>query len=170
MDIPRDRDIIGNVIAAVSDDTPRHLLKQCQCTLVSSSSLLPTSRKQLFSKISLKGDQTCQGIHQFLVQNPVTGSDEGLNDIQPLVRTIALTDDTGSRRRKISLRFKNPKWMNGASLLAILRLLFPCLCLEHFLITLGQDGRLSQNFNPWNWNTSFSGASELNDALSNILT
>ena len=112
MDIPRDRDIIGNVIAAVSDDTPRCLLKQCQCTLVSSSSLLPTSRKQLFSKISLKGDQTCQGIHQFLVQNPVTGSDEGLNDIQPLVRTIALTDDTGSRRRKISLRFKNPDgWM-----------------------------------------------------------
>ena len=56
VEIPQD--IIDNVIVAVGDDT--HLLKQC--TLVSSSFLLP-SRKQLFSRITLRNDQTCQGIY-----------------------------------------------------------------------------------------------------------
>ena len=74
VEIPQD--IIDNVIAAVGYNT--RLLKKC--TLVSSSFLLP-SRKQLFSRIYLRSDQTCQGIHQLLVQNPV---------IQSFVRTITL--------------------------------------------------------------------------------
>ena len=44
------------------------------------SFLFPT-RKQLFSKITNSSDQKCQGIYQFLVQNPV---------IQSFVRTILL--------------------------------------------------------------------------------
>jgi hypothetical protein len=61
MDIRGPQDIIDIVIEAVGDDT--HLLKQC--TLVSSSFLLP-AHKQLFSSITLKSDQTCQGINQLL--------------------------------------------------------------------------------------------------------
>jgi hypothetical protein len=98
MEIPQD--IIDNVIAAVGDDT--RVLKEC--TLVSSSFLLP-SRKQLFSRITLKSDQSCQGIHQFLVKNLA---------IQSFVRTIILTDDWHY------CRSKSLEWVNGKSLLAIL--------------------------------------------------
>jgi len=140
MDIPQD--IIDSVIAAVGDDT--RVLKEC--TLVSSSFLLP-SRKQLFSKISLKSDKTCRGIYQFLVQNPV---------IQSSVRAIILTEyiDTGIRDSLF------PNWINGPSLLAILRL--PFCCLESFSIMV-------TNYwlpNSWHWR-SFS--TELRDALSNII-
>jgi hypothetical protein len=142
MDIPQD--IIDNVIiAAVGNDT--RLLKQC--TLVSSSFLIP-SRKQLFSRITLRSDQTCHGIHQFLVQNPV---------IQYLVRSITLTgnDDIDSRHG-FSV------WMNGTSLLAILRL--PSCCLECFSIITNRDTWTP--YTSWNWN-AFS--CELKDALSNII-
>ena len=138
MDIPQD--IIDSVIAAVGDD--KCVLKKC--TLVSSSFLLP-SRKQLFSKVYLRSDQTCQGIHQFLVRNPV---------IQSAVRAITLIDDfdTGIL----------PNWINGPSLLAILRL--PFCCLERFSIIERKNSFCAPNF--WHWK-SFS--SELRDALSNII-
>ena len=48
-------------------------------------------------------------------------------------------------------------WMNGTSLLAILRL--PFCCLERFSVIVNLD-----LWNPWNWD-SFSGE----DALSNII-
>ena len=128
------QDIIDSIIAAVGDNT--RLLKQC--TLVSSSFLLP-SRKQLFSKITIKNDETCQGIHQFLIQNPV---------IQSSVGTITLTVEY----------YKDREWMNGISLPAILRL--PFCHLECFSITDYWHRK------PWNWD-SFS--SELKDALSNII-
>ena len=115
------------------------LLKKC--TLVSSSFLLP-SRKQLFSRIYLRSDQTCQGIHQFLVQNPV---------IQSFVRTITL-------EQMFSFGSEFSEWMGGTSLLAILRL--PFCCLERFSIIVSRVVS-----NPWNWN-NFS--SELKDALLNI--
>jgi hypothetical protein len=135
MEIPQD--IIDNVIAAVGDDTG--VLKQC--TLVSSSFLLP-SRKQLFSGMTIESDETCQGIHQFLIQNPV---------IQSFVRDITL---------KVVNRYHNKisDWINGTSLLAILRL--PFSRLECFSVRGNWDGFT------WNWN-SFS--SELKDALSNII-
>ena len=135
MEIPQD--IIDNVIAAVGYNT--RLLKKC--TLVSSSFLLP-SRKQLFSRIYLRSDQTCQGIHQLLVQNPV---------IQSFVRTITL-------EQMFIFDSKFSEWMNGTSLLAILRL--PFCCLERFSIIVN---RIVSN--PWNWNRF---SSELKDALSNI--
>ena len=75
IDIPQD--IIDNVIAAVGDDT--NLLKQCN--LVSSSFLRP-SRKQLFSRITIS-HETCKGIHQLFVQNPV---------ILSFVRTITVME------------------------------------------------------------------------------
>jgi len=133
MDIPQD--IIDSVIAAVGDDT--RVLKEC--TLVSSSFLLP-SRKQLFSKISLKSDKTCRGIYQFLVQNPV---------IQSSVRAIIIIEhiDTGSTF---------PNWINGPSLLAILRL--PFCCLESFSIMVENCWLHSRHWK------SFS--TELRDALS----
>jgi hypothetical protein len=53
------QDIIDKIIAEVGDDT--RLLKQC--SLVSSSFLLP-SRRQLFSRITLSDDQACQRIWQ----------------------------------------------------------------------------------------------------------
>ena len=68
LEIPQD--IIDNVIAAVGDD--KCLLQKC--ALVSSSFLLPT-RKQLFSRITLSSDRNCQGINQFLIQNPIIQSD-----------------------------------------------------------------------------------------------
>ena len=139
VEIPQD--IIDNVIAAVGDD--KYLLKQC--TLVSSSFLLP-SRKQLFSRITLRSSQTCQGIHQFLVQNPV---------IQSFVRTIILTEDSYLMDRGTA------GWMNGASLLAILRL--PFCCLERFSIIVNRN---HYGWIPWDWN-NFS--SELKDALSKII-
>jgi hypothetical protein len=135
MEIPQD--IIDNVIAAVGYD--KRLLKRC--SLVSSSFLLP-SRKQLFSRISLRDAKKCQGIHQFLVQNP---------DIQSFVRTITLVGSDS----------ETSKWMNGTSLLAILRL--PFCCLECFSIIVRRNPWF---WNFWNWN-SFS--SELKDALSNII-
>src|SRR5882762_2833842 len=106
-------DIIYSIIAAVSDDI--HSLKQC--SLVSSSFLLP-SRKQLFSRINLKSDKTCQGIHQFLVQNPI---------ILSFVRAITLTFDS-------AMYFKpdHIAWLYGTSLLAVLRLPFGCV--ERFSI------------------------------------
>jgi hypothetical protein len=142
VEIPQD--VIDNVIAAVDDDTD--LLKQC--ALVSSSFLRP-SRKQLFSRISLTSDQTCQGIHQLLVQNPV---------IQSFVRTITLTARaTGDSYSQAC------EWMNGTSLLAILRL--PFCCLECFSIIVFRDTS-SWIRNPWNRNCFSSG---LKDALSNII-
>ena len=132
MDIPQD--IIDKVIAAVGDDT--RLLKQC--TLVSSSFLLP-SRKQLFSKVSLENDQFCQGIHEFLVQNPV---------IMSFVRTISI-------KRKWDP--KNTIWINCRSLVAILRL--PFSHLECFSIDVWRES-------DWTWD-SFS--SELKDAFMNII-
>ena len=137
MDIPQD--IIDNVIAAVGDD--RDLLKKC--ALVSSSFLHP-SRKQLFSRITLTNDRTSQNIHHVFVQNPV---------IQSFVRTITLAyDDLNT----------SLEWMNGKSLLAILRL--PFCCLERFSIIMGRAySGLREKF--WDWN-NFS--SELKVALSNI--
>jgi hypothetical protein len=98
------QDIIDNVIAAVGYD--KNLLRQC--ALVSYSFLLP-SRKQLFSKIYLRGDQASQRLHQCLVQNPV---------IQSFVRKITIT------------RCQS----NSTSVLAILRI--PFSCLESFSIDL----------------------------------
>ena len=143
VEIPQD--IIDNVIVAVGDDT--HLLKQC--TLVSSSFLLP-SRKQLFSRITLRNDQTCQGIYQLLIRNPV---------IQPFVRAITLMDNSFWQ-----WDYKFPEWMNSNSLLAILRL--PFCCLEYFSIIVRLVGHQKWNWSRiWDWN-NFS--SELKDALSNI--
>ena len=142
MEIPQD--IIDNVIAAVGDD--KRLLKQC--SLVSSSFLLP-SRKQLFSSITLRSDRYCQRIHQFLVQNPA---------ILSSVRAINLTEYIDSMDRERPLECQ---WMNSTSLLAILRL--PFFCLECFSINVLQD---YWGLKPWNWNTF---NSEMNDALSNII-
>lgn len=132
MEIPLD--IIDNIIAAVGTD--KDVLNQC--ALVSSSFLLP-SRKQLFSSITLGSDEACKGIHQFLVQNPV---------IQSFVRSIVLRNN--NRCRKGS---RYPSWINGASLLAILRL--PFCSLEYLAI---------QDFRHW-----ISISSEVKDALSNII-
>ena len=125
------------IVAEVGDD--RRLLKQCSLV----SSFLFPSRKQLFSRITLRSDKTCQGIYQLLIQNPV---------IQSFVRDITLMNKWNG---------KFPQWMNGTSLLAILRLPFGCL--ECFSINLGQ---CYTNPKPWDWN-KFS--SELKDALSNII-
>ena len=133
LEIPQD--IINSVIAAVGEDTL--LLKQC--ALVSSSFLLP-SRKQLFSRITLRNDKTCRGIHQLLVQNPI---------IQSSVRSINLYMDWDLSGFTL---------INGTSLPAFLRL--PFCCLERFYIDLS---RAAQSLD---WN-SFS--SELKDALSNII-
>ena len=144
IDIPQD--IIDSVIAAVGDDT--QLLKQC--SLVSTSFLLP-SRKHLFSRITIKNDETFQEFHQFFVQNPV---------VQTFVRAIAW--------------HITPERKNDTSLLAILRL--PFCCLESFSIASRDeddgDGdmifMISEDWWPGllDWN-SFSG--ELKDALSNII-
>ena len=138
MDIPQD--IIDNIIAAAGDD--KHLLKQC--TLVSSSFLLP-SRKQLFSGISITSE-TCQDIHQYLVQNPV---------IQSFVRNITITEIKYMMDSRPS---ESPEWMNGTSLLAILQL--PFCRLERFSVVVERHDW------DWDWN-SFS--NELKDALSNIV-
>ena len=139
VEIPQD--IIDSIIAAVGDD--RRLLKQC--SLVSSSFLLP-SRKHLFSRIILRNDKACQGIHQLLVQNPA---------IQSCVRAITLMDRWGGN---------DAQWMNGTSLPAILRLPFGCL--ECFSINLSQHSWNMDHLILRNWH-SFS--SELKDALSNIV-
>jgi hypothetical protein len=138
VEIPQD--IIDSIITEVGND--KRLLKQC--SLVSSSFLLP-SRKHLFSRIILRNEKACQGIHQFLVQNPV---------VQSFVRAITLKDIWS---------YNFPQWMNGTSLLAILRLPFGCI--ECFSINLGKG---YEEPKPWtrDWN-KFS--SELKDALSNII-
>ena len=101
------QDIIDNVIAAVND---KALLKQC--ALVSSSFLLP-SRKQLFSEIPLKYARSVQGLHRFLVQNPV---------IQSFVRSIIIQWDY----------WGSGPFGTSESLPAILRL--PFCCLQSFSI------------------------------------
>ena len=139
------QEIIDNVIAAVGDDL--QLLKQC--SLVSSSFLRP-SRKHLFSRIAIGSDETCQGIHQLLVQNPV---------IQSFVKTITLKDSD------MDGSIQYPKWINDTSLLAILRL--PFCCLECFSIILRKvilDW--DWEFKYWDWNCF---SSEMKDALSNII-
>ena len=136
MDIPQD--IIDNVIAAIGDD--QSLLKNC--ALVSSSFLHP-SRKQLFSRISLRSHQTCQGIYQFLIQNPA---------IQSFVKSISIN------RGDTSCDFV---WMNSTSLLAILRLPFCQSRLESFSIIVEWN-----DWDPWDWH-SFS--SEMKDAILNII-
>ena len=111
VEIPQD--IIDNVIAAVGD-----VLKQC--ALVSFPFLLP-SRKLLFSRITPRSKQNYQGIPKFLVQNPV---------VQSFVRTITLTEYRCWGNPII------PDWINGRSLLAILRL--PFSRLECFSICGGR--------------------------------
>src|ERR1700685_157574 len=127
------QDIIDSVIEAVDD---RDLLKIC--ALVSSSFLFP-SRKQLFCRLDLGGDQACQRLHQFLVKNPV---------IQSFVSSIAIKQDQGYRASCSQL--------NRTSLIAILRLPFCCLKSLH----------INMWWKPLNWN-HFS--SELQDALSTII-
>jgi len=84
---------------------------------VSSEFLLP-SRKCLFSRISLSSDKACQGLHQFLVKNPV---------LQSFVRTI-----------NVDLDYEYP------SLIYTLRL--PFCSLESFSISaLSWEGRLDWN-------------------------
>ena len=147
------QDIIDNVIAAGSDDTD--LLKQCSLV---SSSFLHTSRKHLFSRITIGSYETCQGIHQFLIQNPV---------VQTFVRAITLTESMPYWPGGIS-----PPWLNGTSLLAILRL--PFRCLECFSIVLREYDDILMSLwlfedapaGYWDWN-DFS--SEMKDALSNII-
>jgi hypothetical protein len=97
------QDIIDNIIEAVGNDT--YLLKEC--ALVSSSFLLPC-RKQLFSNLCLSHDLACQGLHKFLVENPV---------VQSFVKSIT-----------IGLY----ELLNCTSLIAILRL--PFCCLESFSV------------------------------------
>ena len=103
------QDIIYNIIEAVANGGyNRSLLKEC--ALVSSSFLLPC-RKYLFSNLYLRRDQTCQKLHQFLVENPV---------VQSFVRSIAI-------------ELYHLKLPNCKSLIAFLRL--PFCCLESFSIT-----------------------------------
>ena len=142
VEIPQD--IIDNIIAAVGDDN--HLLKQCGLV---SSSFLRTSRKHLFSRITISSDETCVGILQFLVQNP---------DIQSFVRAITLTES-------MPKWYTFPEWLNGTSLLAILRL--PFCCLESFSIILREpESDIDGYSEPWDWDYF---SSEVNDALSNIV-
>ena len=148
------QDVIDTVIAAAGDDT--QLLKQC--SLVSSSFLLP-SRKHLFSRIVIGDDQTSQGIHRLLIQNPV---------IQTFVRAITLTE-------YMSNWSKTPEWINGTSLLAILRL--PYSCLECFSIVCEDDDEGDMvfyvtedafpSYKPLDWNCF---SSDMKDALSNIVS
>ena len=111
------QDIIYNIIEAVGDD--KRLLKAC--ALVSSSFLLPC-RKHLFSKLYLSRDQTCQRLHQFLVENPV---------VQSFVRSIAIGFY---------------QLLNCTSLIAILRL--PFCCLESFSVI----GNKMSAWAPLDWN------------------
>ena len=131
------QEIIDNVITAVGYN-PR-VLKQC--SLVSSSFLRP-SRKQLFSRISIRSDETCDRIYQFLVQNPV---------IRSFVRSFTLN---------ASILHRDWEWLNGKSTLAILRLTF--CCLECFSIVFpGYHSNWKLDWNCFN--------SEMKDALSNII-
>ena len=119
------QDIIYYIIEAVaSGDYDRRSLKAC--ALVSSSFLLPC-RKHLFSNLYLTRDQTCQRLHQFLVENPV---------VQSFVRSITIV-----------LYNLLPICK---SLIALLRL--PFRCLESFRIT--RNDVWSQF--PLDWNDDFS--------------
>jgi hypothetical protein len=84
------QDIIDNVFVAIGDD--KRLLKNCALV---SSSLLHPSRMQLFSRIRLTSDQTCQEIYQLLIHNPV---------IRFFVRTITLMADTPKFKLKAIAR------------------------------------------------------------------
>ena len=144
LDIPQD--IIDNVIDVVADDT--NSLKQC--SLVSSSFLLP-SRKHLFSRISIRGERSCEGIHQLLLQNPF---------IQPCVKSITMNF---SRYRQ---------WVDNTSILVILRL--PFCCLERFAIYLPRNSSHCQwdamdwnhDCESWDWNYF---GNEFREALGNIM-
>ena len=59
-------------------------------------------RKKLFSRVTLRNNQTCQGIHELLVRDLA---------IQPFFRSFALTEDVDSSSSK------NPEGMNDTSLL-----------------------------------------------------
>ena len=120
VEIPQD--IIDNIIEAVGND--RYFLKKC--AVVSSSFLLPC-RKYLFSKLSLKLDETCQKLHQFLVENPV---------VRSFVRSITIKLD------------RHYEW-NHTSIIAILRL--PFCCLESFSIDNSQWPQHQRS-----WNDDFS--------------
>jgi hypothetical protein len=145
MDIPQD--IIDNVIAAVGDDT--RLLKQC--SLVSSSFFFP-SRKHLFSKITIRNAQTCEGIHQLLIQNPF---------ILPCVKSFTLRG---------SAFFG---WVDSRSLLVILRL--PLCCLERFVIILPRIEFEGQSWDSFDWSRDSDAwdwdyfGNEMRDALWNIM-
>ena len=132
VEIPQD--IIDSVIAAAGEDT--RLLKQC--ALVSSSFFLP-SRKQLFSRITLRNDKTCQRIHQIFAQNPI---------LQSSVRAITLDDGNYGGGKDVDLA-------TSTALPAFLWL--PFCCLECFSIDYPCH---------WDWNRL---SSELKDALSNII-
>ncbi|KAM6492892.1 hypothetical protein JOM56_011026 [Amanita muscaria] len=135
------QDIIDNIIEAVGDDTGCLLKK---FALVSSSFLLP-SRKRLFSELSLRDDQACQRLHQFLVENPV---------IRSFVRSIAIRYSSSKSRLQL----------NRTLLIPILRLTF--CCLESFSIDFETGRRWDWNLDPSNWNDF---GSKLKDALSTII-
>src|ERR1700679_40406 len=120
VEIPQD--ITVNIIEKVGDD--RYLLREG--AVVSSSFLLPC-RKHLFSKLSLELDETCQRLHQFLVENPV---------VRSYVRSIT-----------IKPTYRSFEW-NRTWFIAILRL--PFCCLESFSI----DNNLPEY--RLNWNDDFS--------------
>jgi hypothetical protein len=141
MDIPQD--IIDNVIAVVRDDM--RLLKKC--SLVSSSFLIP-SRKHLFSRITIRDDETCEGIHQLLVHNPF---------IQPCVKIFTMENCEMS------------DWVKSRSLPFILRL--PFRCLERFSLILPRydfkwDSMDWSDSGSWDWNYF---SNDLKDALWNIM-
>ena len=116
-------------------------------TMLPSFLLVPSSRKQLFSRITLRNDRACQTIHQ--ISRPKSSHSE------PFTLTEYIDVQVS--------HFENfeCQWMNSASLLATLRL--PFRCLERFSINVSPDG---EDMKPWNWN-SFS--SELKGALSNSI-
>jgi hypothetical protein len=132
------QDIIDKIIETVDDDRDIRLLKEC--TLVSSSFLLP-SRKRLFSRIYLRSDQiSCQRLQQFFVENPV---------ILPSVRSITL--NWGYWESEASY------FLNDTSLIAILRL--PFCCLESFSINMSGYFQIGMT-----------SAAELKDALFDCYT
>ena len=141
MEIPQD--IIDSVIEVIRNDKP--LLKKC--SLVSSSFLIP-SRKHLFSRITLRSEDSSWGIHQLLLQNPF---------ILPCVKTITMDGNIYS------------DWVHSTSLLVIFQL--PFRCLEHFFITLPRydfqwDSMDWNDAVSWDWNYF---SNRLKDALWNIM-
>lgn len=132
------QDIIDDVIAAVGRD--KDSLKRC--ALVSSSFLLPC-RKQLFSEISLRNDQSARRLHQFLVQNPA---------MQSFVRSITI-NDINEWVEGIGLRMCRS--LLDTSLPALLRLQFRSLEIFSFNMT-----------HPCQWNDF---GSELKHAIASII-